>query len=926
MAASWMQEWVLLGRLLVPPATFIAVVHDPRRYMSRKRPISPEFWNSLPDVLPDQSFKFPVISSPDPSEPSIADIIDSTFPPPSATPISFLPATVAGVAASLSRVKPGRPVMPGAGSAIIAATGLLKGAVTGFQASDFDQICGVDRSRSQQPSQHLFKKPLTHYQAYFLPPLPAIQSFEESSGKSMLQLIDDLAAATSIEEFEATRENLVASGEESVAHAKPLIDRWVSETFSNLNLPPESSPDLDDSVLHIITTTAFAFNPRSSNGVTTWDAVVPIYYGLESAIAERVQEELQKYNHLRVVFAFSCCTFTNFQYILVPGPPPLHQKPKKPIGCINRITVLASTLKHPVYVTKMMPADNDGWTKGKAGEDLWVDTNFAARSAYAFTSRVVEKQLDLACFGDGGKSLAFGTCLDAISEDGGDANLPFLLNDVRHWALPAAGNLDVRDFWKIGVYEFSPTAPASTAPKEIKTVHDLWMHNPNPEAKYFRDAVTVGTGHRGMDCYWRGDMIQAELQGGTVVTHYKTPVMPFPPTPAGPAVPGSSTTTTTTHTTTTHPTTTPTTTTHTTTTTTTTHTSTTTAPTTPASKHPYACIDGVISGTTLSSVSKHVRPVSARSRFGSLALTLGEQQLNSFSARLPDLLAEGRLDRHHLLIFIDEVAGRSPWADMDLDTGAAMRIDERVNAPLDQVMPGRVRADPEDESRERTALYQQRQLAVKQSVANILCAFSSFLFARLVDLTVDLTAFSVRPCATFATVRRLHVIRSAPHLGCFSLALQVIDRAFPLVEHLRFSGIAHRDRLFAVLRIYLDIPTTSVNADTSLTPIERDRLTGRLSRAPAVINAGVDAMRGIASRALERLYLQFHFQRPVPAYGANTGALRSRQSHALNWLVSRERDGRFVLLPPPVEDSTSKLAHTLWLANVQSIEQCWPAT
>ncbi|EIN03922.1 hypothetical protein PUNSTDRAFT_138966 [Punctularia strigosozonata HHB-11173 SS5] len=175
------------------------------------------------------------------ANPSLGAYIAAISPVASHNPTPFLSATIGTIASTLGAAVPPGPVAPGAGTAIVAATSLLRDNPVGFNPGDLDQVCGADRD-PQQPApapKPVVRAPLTHFKAYFLPPLPASESFT-AAWPDPLPLITKLAKANTVQDLQLAYDELTKACKDITVNALPAVDKWVAKAFQSLQLPKDT--------------------------------------------------------------------------------------------------------------------------------------------------------------------------------------------------------------------------------------------------------------------------------------------------------------------------------------------------------------------------------------------------------------------------------------------------------------------------------------------------------------------------------------------------------------------------------------------------------------------------------------------------------------------------------------------------------------
>lgn len=384
--------------------------------------------------------------------------------------------------------------------------------------------------------------PFTSFATYMLPPCIEL-AFESRDDLDKLRAF---AAASNGKDENAkvrTQSALADAIQKYMTTITPSLQAWVDDAFSSMGLPATSGTNsgyLGD-LLHIVLIPEFAFNGTFINQVVTYGAEYPLPEAVENKLTAIIHAKLQtEYPHLRVICAFSIATYLDMHFTF-------DDSGVDKIASANRMTVLTSTSKPFMRVTKFSPSGTDGWKNDPASGLVFMDTNKLVRTAgdAGGLARLTEIKLDLNCFGEQGKSIAFGTCLDAISDRAhGDVNLvvmlgcgcptglladqqhPFLLNDTFGWRAGwnAAHSVntyqvDTGSFFGVGLYEHYAVRPA-TLPASVKDVKSMGTQY---------GVAGANTWTTSAQCYYRSDLVQEKPFGYKGTIAYIAP-LPFPST------------------------------------------------------------------------------------------------------------------------------------------------------------------------------------------------------------------------------------------------------------------------------------------------------------------------------------------------------------------------------------------------------------
>lgn len=409
------------------------------------------------------------------------------------------------------------------------------------QLADFLDVAMATPQWSPPP---VTSHPFTRFDAYMLPPCLDL-AFELRSDLDKLRAFAAASRGTDKSTLDHAKNELANAIEQYTNTVTPTLQAWVDAAFSSLGLPARSStgPGYHDDLLHIVLIPEFAFNGRIENGTIIYGAEYPLPEAVEGKLTEIIHAKLQaEYPHLRVICAFSIASYLDMLFTF-------DSSGVDKIASANRMTVLTSTSKPFMRVTKFSPSNTDGWKNDVASGLVFMDTNTIVRPADDATglARLTEIKLDLNCFGEQGKSLAFGTCLDAISDNKhGEVNLvvilgcgcpigqiadqqhPFILNDIFSWKLEwdAANQVntyrvDRNSFFGVGLYDCYATRP-STLPAEVKDVKTLGNQY---------SILGVNTWTTSAHCYYRSDLVNERPFAHKGNIAYLAP-MPFPSTTA----------------------------------------------------------------------------------------------------------------------------------------------------------------------------------------------------------------------------------------------------------------------------------------------------------------------------------------------------------------------------------------------------------
>lgn len=286
----------------------------------------------------------------------------------------------------------------------------------------------------------------------------------------------------------------------------------------------------------------FAFNSYIEEDALTYSAKYPQPKAVENELTSMIHKKLQTdYAHLRVICAFSVASYLDMQFTF-------DNSGVDKMASANRMTVVTSTDKPYMRVTKFAQSSTDGWKDDWNSGLIFKDVNPVVQPADdpKGMARLTEIKLDLNCFGEEGKSIAFGTCLDAICDrEHGDVNLvvmlgcgcptgvmvdqkhPFILNDTYGWCLgdwDLATNLysyqpDKSSFFGVGLYEHYAVRPL-TLPVVVNDVKSMGVNCGYDTGEWTTSA----------QCYYRSDLAQNKSFGnngfmGTIA--YVAP-LPFP--------------------------------------------------------------------------------------------------------------------------------------------------------------------------------------------------------------------------------------------------------------------------------------------------------------------------------------------------------------------------------------------------------------
>ncbi|EIN11963.1 hypothetical protein PUNSTDRAFT_132106 [Punctularia strigosozonata HHB-11173 SS5] len=360
-----------------------------------------------------------------------------------------------------------------------------------------------------------------------------------------------------------------------------------------------------------------------------------------------------------------------------------------------------------------------------------------------------------------------------------------------------------------------------------------------------------------------------------------------------------------------------------------------------------ACLDDGSTGRSLSAVTKTVREATAGVKLGSVALT-GETQVTKFRNLL--LRTETcRRKIQHLFLCVENAHGHSPWTESRQEI-RELEGELFLTPCDDQHGPGS-KEDIRRRLRALSAPLADRKAVVTDSVASIMLASAPTVehmtilsrnldltafhahFKRLVELTVQYDAFvrrdpatsklvyvQTQPDLTLPTVRHLHLINDS-HEG-FSRVFSLVNSWFPSLLHLRLSGVGISDLVPAALRIYLDVPIDDVDHDRSLTMKEKDRLRGGIYWAGYL---RLDPDSHLEALALHNLMvvLKRIFLQKVPNRISKAWEAQGTISAVLQWLVTRDKQARLVVINPHEHSTPVQLAKEIWLGETAGRERWW---
>ncbi|OCH93992.1 hypothetical protein OBBRIDRAFT_885084 [Obba rivulosa] len=328
--------------------------------------------------------------------------------------------------------------------------------------------------------------------------------------------------------YVATALTDVAGQATNVANAQHAgVARWLDGVFGQIkafvpsvgNTPPGS---FKDSTLYIVTLSEFALDVWVEDGQTVHNPTYPLPEALRAYIAQEIHTRLQRdYNHVRIVFAFSCCTYST---VFAPGP----DTEVRRLRGISSITVVTSSPVAPKQVTKLRPSV-DRWMSDPAAPGQKIFKLDLPPNPPV--PRLDEIKLELSCFGDGAHALAFGTCQDAETEvthgsvsmwvwlaAGGplqavkDGVTPFILHDRNSWLQLADGA------WGAGYYSFRPKPVPDDAVNVGKTFRARYKNNPAGLSMILASAD---------QCYWYKKQTKADREPNPQFMY--TEAIPLPP-------------------------------------------------------------------------------------------------------------------------------------------------------------------------------------------------------------------------------------------------------------------------------------------------------------------------------------------------------------------------------------------------------------
>lgn len=381
--------------------------------------------------------------------------------------------------------------------------------------------------------------PFTTFASYMLPPCVEL-TFKK---RDDLDRLREFAAATyrtdqaALSQAKSALEKAMKQHMEDIT---PILQTWIDDAFKSLPAKTGTGSGYEDDILHIVLIPEFAFNGYIEQFEFVYSAGYPQPEVVENKLTDMIHKKLQTdYAHLRVICAFSIASYLDMHFTF-------DDSGVDKMASANRMTVVTSTDKPYMRVTKFAQSSTDGWKDDLNSGLIFKDVNTVVRPADDPNglARLTEIKLDLNCFGELGKSIAFGTCLDAICDRAhGDVNLvvmlgcgcptgnmvdqkhPFILNDTFGWSWgewDSATNLnsyhlDKRSFFGVGLYEHYAVRPP-TLPVVVNDVKSMGANCGYDTGKWTTSA----------QCYYRSDLVQTKSFGNNGVRGTIAYVAPLP--------------------------------------------------------------------------------------------------------------------------------------------------------------------------------------------------------------------------------------------------------------------------------------------------------------------------------------------------------------------------------------------------------------